>query len=88
MTTFRTRSGSIYEVDESRRRIRQLARTASRGGSRRLASGEWVGYSEIEHRGEGSYLYVWFGAESNPVVTSALVEVCEASVTGGYSDAC
>lgn len=81
MTTFRTKTGSVYEVDEPNRLIRQLYRPERRGGSQRLASGEWVDYLAVEHAGEGSCLWVWFRPDSNPVVTSPIVEVCGSSIS-------
>lgn len=80
MTTFLTMSGSVYETDEPNRMIRQLARNASQGGSRRLADGAWVDYLHVQHQGPGSRLWIWLG-EDNPIVTSELVDVIGCSIS-------
>ncbi len=76
-TTYRTKSGSIYEVDEDNRKIRCRAR-ASPGGSARLpAGGPWLDYFAVEFQvvdGRNSPLWIWLEDDGRPVVTSRVVE--------------
>ena len=76
VTTFRTISGSLYEVDETSRVVRLRSRIETRGGSARLAGGEWLPYRDVFHDGVGSRLYI--DLDDGPgVVTSEIVEVAD-----------
>jgi len=43
---FETESGSVYEVDTERRRIRRVVRSPG-SDSERAGAGEWVGYADM-----------------------------------------
>lgn len=58
MTRYRTTSGSIYEVDEVRSRVRQLARSP-RSNTNRIAS-EWRTFQTLVFQGVGnSLVFTW-----------------------------
>ena len=81
--TFRTESGSVYEVDEVTERVRCRARLAHpRGGSSRLPpGGPWVIVEDVMHDGLGAPLYIFFHGVDNPVATSPVVEVIGLSIS-------
>lgn len=68
MKRYTTKSGSVYEVDESLKVVRRLKRGERHSGrpegtsvwSERMASGGWVAYDQLDDHGIGNSLYFWW----------------------------
>lgn len=81
MVIVTTKSGSTYEVAEDGTRIRMIARPETRGGSRRLASGEWLPCVAVLDAEVGRYMKIVFGND-DLVTTSKVTDVCWPEIEG------
>lgn len=73
-----TKSGTVYEVDKNKTRIRQVHRVAP-GGSRRLATGSWLNYEDLFLE-IGSRMVV--SADGDHMNTSIVTDILDSTAEG------
>lgn len=75
----KTKSGSIYEIDQDNNRIRRLSNSQGKPPVGRLGvDGQWIDYDYLWPEPEvGMRLILGWEGEENSVFTSAVIEIID-----------
>jgi len=85
MIEFKTRTGSHYQLDDTKMQIRRLHGTR-RGASRQAPDGEWQTFTLRTELAAGRRLGLAFDDQGDGIITSPVTEIVETGVASTESN--